>query len=562
MKRFIGPLLLCCLPLAQATCPDGPPARVAGEIAALQQRLDGWERAYREGAPTIADDLYDQARATLDSWQGCLAGLPATSPTARLEAGPQAHPVAQTGLAKLADERAVARWMAGREDLWIQPKVDGVAVTLVYRAGVLQQAISRGDGRSGQDWRAHAGQIAAIPQRLPETLDAVFQGELYWRSEGHRQARDGAAGGRARVAGLLNRRVLKADEGVGIGLFVWDWPDGPAHMEARLQRLAALGLVDSQALTRPLASAAEAAQWRERWFRDALPFATDGVVLRQGRRPPGERWIAAEPDWAVAWKHPPRQALAAVRRVDFRVGRSGRITPLLELEPVELDGVTVRRLSLGSLSRWRQLDLGPGDRVSIALAGQSIPRLESVLWRSARDRPLPAPNPADHHPLSCWRPEPGCAAQFHARLLWLGGKDGLGFSGVGAGTWQQLLDAGVLGSLLDWMSLQEADLHALPGFGPARIANLRDNAQRARQRPFRRWLRALGAPPAAVPGARDWQTLAQRGPGDWQREAGVGAAQARRLVDFFAHPQVQALAARLAQEGVDGFAPAAQDPAQ
>src|SRR5690606_37512424 len=132
----------------------------------------------------------DQSRARLEQWRACFpdAGITSGRPL-RGAGGPVAHPVPQTGLAKLRDEAAVAAWMAGRDDLWIQPKVDGVAVTLIYRDGRLRQAISRGDGRSGQDWTARALRIDAIPRQLPRRDELILQGELYWRAPDHVQAR-------------------------------------------------------------------------------------------------------------------------------------------------------------------------------------------------------------------------------------------------------------------------------------------------------------------------------------------------------------------------------------
>src|SRR5690606_38084068 len=247
--------------------------------------------------------------------------------------------------------------------------------------------------------------------------------------------------------------------------------------------LARLGFADSTAFTRPVADFAEARRWRERWFRSPLPFATDGVVLRQADRPHGRHWQPRPPSWAVAWKHPPRQALAEVRRVEFRIGRSGRITPLLHLQPVHLDDRVVRRVSAGSLPRWQALDALPGDQVAVALAGGSVPRLESVVWRSPHRQPVIAPDASAYHALSCWQPTPGCEAQFLARLEWLFGRQGLNLPGIARGTWQALLAEGQLDEgLLGWLA---AD-------GPPA---LRGAAILARQRPFDRWLTALGAPP-------------------------------------------------------------------
>ena len=159
MPRWIA---LSLLPFAfdclAAPCPDWPAEQARRELAALAAQLADWDDAYHhQGRSPISDELYDQSRQRLEDWQACFPAE-ATTAVAPLQGagGPVAHPVAQTGLAKLRDADAVRTWMAGRDDLWIQPKVDGVAVTLVYRDGRLQKAISRGDGRSGQDWTARA----------------------------------------------------------------------------------------------------------------------------------------------------------------------------------------------------------------------------------------------------------------------------------------------------------------------------------------------------------------------------------------------------------------------
>ncbi|MBF8160086.1 NAD-dependent DNA ligase LigB [Ectopseudomonas hydrolytica] len=557
MKRWIAPLLLPLIAQAEP-CPDWPDSRAQVEFAALSQQIAQWDDAYHnQGRSPIADELYDQARERLQRWQQCFA--PARQPLPEPltgSAGPIAHPVPQTGLRKLSDA-AIGEWIGSRDDLWIQPKVDGVAVTLVYRQGRLHQAISRGDGRHGQDWSARARQLPAVPTRLPEPLDLVLQGELYWRLEDHLQARDGGAGARGKVAGMMARHELSDPDGAAIGLFVWDWPDGPASMDERLSQLQALGFADSQHYSKPIRSVEEARQWRQHWYRHRLPFASDGVVLRQGTRPAGARWQAEAPHWAVAWKYPASQALAVVQAVDFRIGRSGRITPVLRLQPVDLDDRRISRVALGSVPTWKSLDVRPGDQVAIRLAGLTIPRLDSVIWRSPHRAPVEVPRSADYHALSCWRSSPSCQQQFQARLAWLSSKQGLALSGVGPGTWSSL----PLQGLLDWLELDQAQLQSLPGIGPRRAAQLQQAFAQARDRSLRQWLRALGAPPGFdAGGLDDWPSLIERQRDDWLRRPGVGPKGADRLLAFFSHPEVQRLGTQLQQAGVAGFQPQAGPP--
>ncbi|MEO5813608.1 MAG: NAD-dependent DNA ligase LigB [Rhodanobacter sp.] len=465
-------------------------------------------------------------------------------------------PVAQTGLAKLPDADGLAQWMRARpaDDLWVQPKADGVAVTLLYVDGQLEQAISRGDGRHGSDWTAKAARIQAIPQRLPNAPPrVVLQGELYWRIAGHVQARDGGVNARSAVAGALARDQLDQTTAARIGLFVWDWPSGPPDMSARLAGLQSMGLADSVHYTQPVKSLAEVRRWREQWYRHAIPFAADGTVVRQGHRPPATTWRATPPDWAVAWKYPAATALAQVSAVDFTVGRSGRITPVLEFAAVQLDDHRVRRVSVGSLRRWRQLDIRPGDQIEVALAGLTIPRLKAVVWRTQQRVALTVPDPDKHTPLTCWQPTAGCEQQFLARLVWLGGKHGLGLAGVGADTWRRLIEAGLIHHLLDWITLTPEQLAAVPGIGTSHAETLAHSFVRARERTFERWAGALGAPAGAEQGGSDWASMSSRSAGEWQALDGIGAARAEELMAFFGCPDVRAQAVRLHAAGVPGF---------
>ena len=552
-------LMAAAMQAAQAAaCPAWSATQARQELQALHDRLDGWNHAYRVGAQSPVDDaVYDQALQRFGQWRRCfpLQAPPAPAPLADAGGGVIA-PVAQTGLAKLPDAAALQAWMRERaeQDLWVQPKADGVAVTLLYLDGRLHQVSSRGDGLRGSDWTAMARRIAAIPRQLPRApARVVLQGELYWRRPGHVQADDGGANARSMVAGALARAVLDADTAAHIGLFVWDWPDGPPDMPSRLAGLGAMGLGDSVNYTRPVESMDDVQRWRERWYRHAMPFAADGTVVRQGHRPGAATWQEAPPSWAVAWKYPAASALAEVRAVEFTIGRSGRITPVLQLEPVQLDDHRVQRVSVGSLKRWQMLDIRPGDQVEVALAGLTIPRLQSVAWRSQRRAPVAVPDPAAYTALTCWQADAPCQQQFLARLAWLGGSQGLRLEGVGADTWRALTEAGLVRRLLDWMSLTPAQLASVDGIGAARAAALAQTFAAARTRPFARWLQALGLPPSVTAEPSSWAVLSARDAGQWQAQEGIGAARAARLVEFFGNDDVRAQAARLHAAGVRGF---------
>lgn len=530
--------------MAVSSCPSWTPERAQYELEALSGRLADWDAAYhRDGRSPVDDAIYDQSRARYEDWRACFpAQAPPRADPLISARGAVHHPVPQTGLAKLRDADAVDAWMRERDggDLWLQPKIDGVAVTLLYVDGDLDLAVSRGDGERGADWTDRVAHIDSVPAHLVQApARVVLQGELYWRLDDHVEARDGGAGARAKVAGALAREAIDASTARQVGLFVWDWPDGPATIEQRLAGLRKFGFEDAAAYTVAVEDVDDVREWRDAWFHAALPFAADGVVIRQGRRPSSESWQAKPPDWAVAWKFPPAHALTEVAAVEFNVGRTGRVTPVLALEPVVLDDRVIRRVSVGSLARWRRLDIRPGDQVSITLAGLAVPRLDDVVWRAGERRDLGVPVPDGLGPLTCWHPVSGCEPQFLARLEWLDKRLGLG---VGRATWRRWIEAGSVNGLVDWLEWPSARSEAavVPRFA------------QARDRDFRTWLCALGAPACRKVTSARWSEIAERDASDWRR-FGLAASDARSLAAFVHDPDVRDLAARLHRASVAGF---------
>ncbi|WP_277811052.1 NAD-dependent DNA ligase LigB [Chromohalobacter canadensis] len=568
MPRPSGRWLLCGLvayalvmgtPVSAATCPQQPPRTLQEDYQALNAQLARWDQAYyHHGKRLIDDGTYDSAKRQLAHWAQCFPSLAASRIVLHEPAGSQRHPVPQTGVNKLPDRAAVARWITQQTNhpLWIQPKVDGVAVTLMYRQSRLVAAISRGDGIEGQDWLAKVSHIAAIPRKLPDTAPSrvILQGELYARRDAHTQARDGLDGARARVAGLMARDSLTDHQGEEIGLFVWGWPNGPATMPARLTTLTDWGFDEIADTTHAVTTPEDIARWREYWYNHALPFATDGIVVKRGDRPDGHEWEASPPDWAMAWKYPAQQAIAHVDALDFTVGRTGRITAVATLTPVMLGDKRITHVSLGSLAHWRKTNVRPGDQVRLRLAGLTIPQLQDVVIRT-RPRPsVAAPDANRYDRLSCLRLTPVCRDQFLARLEWLGSDNGLDFEGIGPATWRQLVDAGLIEELLDWRTLDTRTLETLPGVGTKTAHDWRALFATADKRSPRRWLRALGLPAIpqdaleAILARHDMRELTQWTSSAWQGYSGIGETRAKQLEEFFHHLEIRRLLKSLQKE--------------
>ena len=550
-------LLLLSIPARSAPCPEWHSSRAQQEIARIAAQVRRWDIAfYRDHRSLVEDAVYDQARQRLALWNRCFPRYAQEVDIRRESSGyPLAHPVRQNGLKKLRDANEVARWLAARENIWLQPKVDGVAVTLVYRRGKLAQMISRGDGEYGQDWTTHALQMPAVHNRIPDQrAELVLQGEVYWQLDGHVQAQSDF-NARGRAAGAMASNALSREQQQSLGVFIWDWPQGPASMRARLADLKALGY-DTLPFTHPVTSLDDVRQWRERWYHQPQPFATDGVVLRRGNRLT-EGLLAGEPaSQAIAWKHPAATALAEVIAVEFPVGRTGNIVPVVKLAPTPLADREIQRVSAGSFARWQALDIRPGDQLRIALAGQTIPKILDVLLRATERAELEAPDPQNYHALSCWRPTPGCEQQFLARAEWLG--DQLDIRGMGEARWRSLHDAGLMADLLGWAELSPEQLVSVPGIGKTRAQKLLNGFERGQAAGFRRWMSALGMPSVGLLDDGFWEgesfdSLAGRSFEDWQKVSGIGPGRSRDLVAFLQHPEVESLRQKLRAMDVAGF---------
>ncbi|WP_158782301.1 NAD-dependent DNA ligase LigB [Pantoea sp. BAV 3049] len=546
MRNIMIILILWCA-VAQGQCPVWTPVRAEREMTILAKQLSDWDRAYyQQGISKVEDDRYDALEKKYQAWQRCFRPQSGMRQPEWSTSGKELHPVAHVGVKKVADKQALARWMAGKTSLWVQPKVDGVAITLHYRQGKLLRAISRGDGLRGEDWTEKVRHIPAIPQQIPlNSGSVVLQGELFLMMNDHQQAVAGGVNARAVVAGTMRRR--EATEMLQrLGIFVWAWPGGPEQMTQRLAQLKNAGFSLTTDWSRQVASADEVADWRERWFHQPLPFVTDGVVIHSPTSA-GVYWQPGDNAWSVAWKYSPPTVSTEVRSIDFPTGRTGKISAVLNLVPVQLDDKRVSRVSLGSLRRWQAADIVPGDQVSISLAGQGIPRMDEVVWRVA-DRQLPLiPDATEFNTLSCLTYTAACREQFLSRLVWLSSKAVLSMSGISRARWQQLMQSGQLSHLFSWLSLTREQIGGIKGMTEVRAEQLYHQFSLSQQQPFKRWVKATGVPvPESALNAMtddNWQTLLARDKAAWQKLPGIGQKLAGQIIAFLHHPQVQALIA-------------------
>ena len=560
MKVWMAILIsiLCWQSSVWAVCPAWSPARAQEEISRLQQQIKQWDDDYwKEGKSEVEDGVYDQLSARLTQWQRCFGNETRDVMIPPLN-GAVMHPVAHTGVRKMADKNALSLWMRERSDLWVQPKVDGVAVTLVYRDGKLNKAISRGNGLKGEDWTQKVRLISAVPQTVSGPLaNSTLQGEIFLKRKGHIQQQMGGINARAKVAGLMMRQG-NSDTLNSLAVFVWAWPDGPHLMTDRLKDLATAGFTLTQTYTRAVKNADEVAHVRNEWWKAKLPFVTDGVVVRAAKEPESRHWLPGQAEWLVAWKYQPVAQVAEVKAIQFAVGKSGKISVVASLVPVMLDDKKVQRVNIGSVRRGQEWDIAPGDQILVSLAGQGIPRIDDVVWRGA-ERTKPTPPENRFNSLTCYFASDVCQEQFISRLVWLGSKQVLGLDGIGEAGWRALHQTHRFEHIFSWLLLTPEQLQNTPGIAKSKSAQLWHQFNLARQQPFTRWVMAMGIPltRAALNASdeRSWSQLLFSTEQFWQQLPGTGSGRARQVIEWKENAQIKKLGSWLAAQQITGFEP-------
>ena len=560
MKVWMAILIsiLCWQSSVWAVCPAWSPARAQEEISRLQQQIKQWDDDYwKEGKSEVEDGVYDQLSARLTQWQRCFGSEPRDVMMPPLN-GAVMHPVAHTGVRKMVDKNALSLWMRERSDLWVQPKVDGVAVTLVYRDGKLNKAISRGNGLKGEDWTQKVSLISAVPQTVSGPLaNSTLQGEIFLQREGHIQQQMGGINARAKVAGLMMRQD-DSDTLNSLGVFVWAWPDGPQLMTDRLKELATAGFTLTQRYTRAVKNADEVARVRNEWWKAKLPIYSDGVVVRAEKEPESRHWLPGQAEWLVAWKYQPVAQVAEVKAIQFAVGKSGKISVVASLAPVMLDDKKVQRVNIGSVRRWEEWDIAPGDQILVSLAGQGIPRIDDVVWRGA-ERTKPTPPENRFNSLTCYFASDVCQEQFISRLVWLGSKQVLGLDGIGEAGWRALHQTHRFEHIFSWLLLTPEQLQNTPGIAKSKSAQLWHQFNLARKQPFTRWVMAMGIPltRAALNASdeRSWSQLLFSTEQFWQQLPGTGSGRARQVIEWKENAQIKKLGSWLAAQQITGFEP-------
>ncbi|NCZ52521.1 MAG: NAD-dependent DNA ligase LigA, partial [Verrucomicrobia bacterium] len=465
---------------------------------------------YVQAQPEISDAAYDRLYRELSEFEKAHPQLiDENSPTRKVGGAPLdsfrtvPHTVRMQSLNNTYSETEltdfltrVSKGLAGQEATFaIEPKIDGLAVTVRFLDGHLVQGLTRGDGERGDDITENLKTIRNLPlfvRGLPKTIE--FRGEVYLPEPA--------------FAALNNARKKK-----GEALFA-----NPRNAAA-----GTLKLLDSREVAqRPLAVVFYGLA--QPWFRlvsgpdkvlqairfldhdrTKFPFATDGAVIKVNRFDQQRVLLSTEkaPRWAIAYKYTPEQAETRLHSITFQVGRSGVITPVAELDPVLLSGSTVSRATLHNFEEIARKDIRVGDYVNIEKAGEVIPAVLSVNLqkRPTSSRPIAVPRqcPVCGGPLSkeevflrCTSRD--CVGQLKRRLQHFASRGAMDIEGMGEAMVGQLVEAGLVQHLDQIYTLTEEQLTQLDRMGEKSATNLLQGITTSKTRPLWRLIFGLGIP--------------------------------------------------------------------
>jgi len=588
--------------------------------AELRRQIAHHDRLYYEQAkPEISDREYDALyRELVDLERAHPELLTPDSPTQKVGGRPQGsfaqvrHLVPMQSLDNTYSAEEIGdfverlqRLLPGEEiPFTIEPKVDGVAICLLYEKGRLVRAATRGDGTTGDEVTRNIRTIGVIPAKLHGKVPDVLEvrGEVYLpketfariNAERDEQGLPTFANPRNAAAGTLKqldpnvvaeRKLSAVFYGYGA---VEPASALPERMEEFFAQLKGWGLpINPRHWHARDAAEVMAAITELGMIRRDFPFETDGAVIKADLIAQHARLgsTSKAPRWAIAYKYEPEQARTRLLDITVQVGRSGVLTPVAELEPVFVAGSTVARATLHNEEEIARKDLRIGDWVLVEKAGDVIPAVVKVLTEerdgSEKEFRMPIQCPVCGSAVSRAEGEvavrcanPGCDAQARRRIEYFAGRTAMDIEGLGEAMVTQLCDAGLVNDVADLYTLTAEQLLPLERMGEKSVSNLLSAIDASRHQPLWRLLAALGIPHVGVTVARtlaaSFGTLDRLAAASEEDLVGVeeiGPIMATAIRGWFRDTSVVTLLEKLRAAGLNfgerdpkGSAPAAQGP--
>lgn len=467
----------------------------------------------------------------------------------------------------------------------VEPKIDGLAVSLYYENGYFIRGATRGDGETGEDITGNLKTIRSVPLRLRRPVPELeVRGEAYMSKDSFarlNEAREEAgeslfANPRNAAAGTLRQLDPRVTASRRLALFVYGLGHSsgiaPSGHKEVLELLNELGFKVNPEY-RVFEQMDELIEYCSRWQagRFDLPYAVDGLVIKVNSLSQQERLGSTmkSPRWAIAYKFPPEQAVTRVKNIFVRVGRTGVLTPSADLEPVRLAGTTVSKATLHNEDMIREKDIRIGDRVLVQKAGDIIPEIVAVLTgeRDGTEVPWSMPRECPSCRSSVVRVSGeaavrctnlACPAQLWEGLIHFASRNAMDIAGLGPAVIGQLLAAGLVNDPADLYSLRYEDLVALERLGPRSARNLLGAIEASKSNSLARLIFALGIRHVGERAARilagrykSMEALMTAREDDLVAIPEIGPKIAAAIVDFFAGKENRQVLEKLVQAGVN-----------
>lgn len=571
------------------------------EIAHLRDELNKHNYNYYVlNSPTISDFEFDSKMHELQRLETAHPEFfDPNSPTQRVgsdlnDAFVQVeHRYPMLSLANTYSETDVAEWYERVRKSLNEPfevvcelKYDGTSISLIYNDGALVQAVTRGDGVRGDDVTANVRTIRSIPLRLHGTdypKEFEIRGEIlmpwavFEKLNAEREAQEEPlfANPRNAASGTLKMQnsAEVARRRLDAYLYYLLGENLPAqtHYE-NLQKAASWGFKVSDAMKK-CGSLQEILDYIDYWDgeRKNLPVATDGMVLKVNslQQQKNLGYTAKSPRWAIAYKFQTERACTRLNSVSYQVGRTGVITPVANLDPVQLSGTTVKRASLHNADIIAGLDLHIGDMVYVEKGGEIIPKITGVdtdarvvigdkIGFIKKCPECGTPLVRDENEAAHYCPnEDGCPPQIKGKIEHFVSRKAMNIDGLGEETIALLYDNGLLHNVADIYELKAPDLARLERLGTKSAHNIKDSIEASKQVPFPRVLFALGiryvgetVAKKLAAAFRSIDNLAAASPNELTAVPDIGESIAQSVLTYFAKPEHKQLVERLRTHGL------------
>lgn len=515
--------------------PDSPTQRVAG------QALDKFEKVTHKITQWSFDDAF--SRADMDDWQERLLNY----------------------LEKETNRRPSA------VDYVCELKIDGLHVVLTYENGYLVQAATRGDGKVGENVTQNIKTIESVPLKLTEPVNIIVEGEIWLgrkmlakiNSEKEKSGEPPFANPRNAAAGTIRQLDSSVVAKRKLDTFIYDISDGeiPATQQKELERLEQLGFKVNK-LRRLCKNLDEVADYWQEWQKkkESQDYWIDGVVIKVNERSLQNMlgYTGKAPRWGIAFKFPAEQATTVVEEVYVQVGRTGALTPVARVRPVQLAGTTVTHSTLHNFDEIERLGLKVGDTVIMEKAGDVIPKIVEVLprLRTGHEKNIPVPRKCpvcgsevgrkiiqeekEKSGAILFCKNKNCFAQELEHINHFVSKKAFDIDHCGVKIVEQLVNAGLIKDAADLFTLTVGDLEELERFGEKSARNLVEAVSAAKSVTLARFINALGIPQVGEETAEDlaehFLTLEKFMAANYDelREInGVGEKVAKSIVEYF-----------------------------